>query len=66
MTTLSVTEARKRLYNLIDEVAESGEPVQITGKEAMRFLSARTTGVRCRRLCSSSLFPACESPSSKA
>ena len=32
MTTLSVTEARKQLYKLIDEVADSHEPVQITGK----------------------------------
>jgi prevent-host-death family protein len=32
MTTLTVTEARKRLYSLLDEVAESHEPVQIAGK----------------------------------
>lgn len=32
MATLTVTEARKRLYSLLDEVAESHEPVQITGK----------------------------------
>ncbi len=38
MTTLSVTDARKRLYNLIDEVAESGEPVQITGKRGNAVL----------------------------
>ncbi|NTU43532.1 MAG: type II toxin-antitoxin system Phd/YefM family antitoxin [Nitrospirales bacterium] len=32
MTTLTATEARKRLYNLVDEVKESHEPVQIVGK----------------------------------
>jgi len=32
MTSLTVTEARKRLYNLLDEVALSHEPVQIAGK----------------------------------
>lgn len=32
MTTISATEARKRLYNLVDDVAESHDPVQIVGK----------------------------------
>ncbi|MCP9884637.1 type II toxin-antitoxin system Phd/YefM family antitoxin [Synechococcus sp. ATX 2A4] len=32
MASLSVREARKRLYALIDEVTASHEPVQITGK----------------------------------
>ena len=32
MTSLTATEARKNLYNLLDDVAESHEPVQITGK----------------------------------
>lgn len=32
MTILSATSARTKLYNLIDEVAESHEPVQIAGK----------------------------------
>jgi prevent-host-death family protein len=32
MITLTVTDARKRLYSLLDEVAESHEPVQIAGK----------------------------------
>ncbi|MDP1808048.1 MAG: type II toxin-antitoxin system Phd/YefM family antitoxin [Actinomycetota bacterium] len=32
MTTLSASEARKRLYNLVDEVKETHEPVQIKGK----------------------------------
>ena len=32
MTTLSATEARKSLYNLVDDVALSHEPIQIVGK----------------------------------
>ncbi len=38
MTTLSASEARKRLYNLVDEVKESHEPVQIVGKRSSAFL----------------------------
>ncbi len=38
MTTLSATEARKQLYKLIDEVTESHEPVQITGKRGNAVL----------------------------
>lgn len=32
MTILSATEARKSLYNLVDEVALSHDPIQIVGK----------------------------------
>jgi antitoxin YefM len=32
MTTVTATEARKRLYTLVDNVAESHTPVQIVGK----------------------------------
>jgi prevent-host-death family protein len=38
MTTLSASEARKRLYNLVDEVKESHEPVQIVGKRSTAVL----------------------------
>jgi prevent-host-death family protein len=38
MTTKSATEARKRLYALIDEVGQSHEPVQITGKRSNAVL----------------------------
>ena len=38
MTNLTATEARKRLYRLIDELAESHEPVHITGKRASAVL----------------------------
>lgn len=32
MTTLTATEARTNLYRVIDEVAESHQPLLITGK----------------------------------
>jgi len=32
MTTLTVTEARKQLYTLLDNVSESHIPIQIAGK----------------------------------
>ncbi len=32
MTTVSATEARKTLYNLVDDVALSHDPIQIVGK----------------------------------
>jgi prevent-host-death family protein len=32
MTTLTASEARKRLFNLLDEVKDSHIPVQIVGK----------------------------------
>ena len=32
MTTLTATEARSKLYKLLDEAASTHEPIQITGK----------------------------------
>ena len=32
MTTITVSEARSRLFGLLDETAESHEPIQIRGK----------------------------------
>ena len=32
MTTITATNARKKLYRLVDEVSESHEPVHISGK----------------------------------
>ena len=32
MTTLTASKARAMLYKLVDQVADSHEPVQITGK----------------------------------
>ena len=38
MPTLSITEARSSLYQLVDNVATSHEPVLITGKRANAVL----------------------------
>lgn len=38
MTTITATEARKSLYKLIDDLADSHEPVQITGKRGNAVL----------------------------
>ncbi len=38
MTTLSASEARKRLYNLVDEVKDTHKPVQIVGKRNSAIL----------------------------
>jgi antitoxin YefM len=38
VTSVSATEARKRLYALIDEVGQSHEPVQINGKRGNAVL----------------------------
>ena len=38
MTSIKATDARARLYRLLDEVAESHEPVVITGKRSNAVL----------------------------
>ncbi|OGP52352.1 MAG: antitoxin [Deltaproteobacteria bacterium RBG_13_43_22] len=38
MTALSASEARKRLYTLVDEVKETHQPVQIVGKRSSAVL----------------------------
>jgi len=38
MKTLTVTEARKKIYNLVDETSDSHEPIQITGKRSNAVL----------------------------
>ncbi|RLB74312.1 MAG: type II toxin-antitoxin system prevent-host-death family antitoxin [Deltaproteobacteria bacterium] len=38
MTILNATEARSRLYNLIDETASSHKPIVITGKRSNAVL----------------------------
>ena len=38
MPTLTVTEARAKLYKLLDDVAESHEPILITGKRTNAVL----------------------------
>jgi antitoxin YefM len=38
MKSLPVTQARAKLYQLLDEAADSHEPIQITGKRSNAFL----------------------------
>jgi len=38
MTTISATEARSKMYGLIDEIAQNHDPVTITGKRANAVL----------------------------
>jgi antitoxin YefM len=40
MTTITATEARKILYKLLDQVADSHAPIQITGKRSNAVLIA--------------------------
>ena len=40
MPTLNATEARTKLYSLIDEIAESHQPIVITGKRKNAVLLA--------------------------
>ena len=40
MTTLTASEARRRLFSLVDEVKDSHEPVQIVGKRSTAVLVA--------------------------
>lgn len=41
MTSLTATEARKRLYSLLDEVAAAHEPLEIVGRRNSAVLIAR-------------------------
>jgi antitoxin YefM len=38
VTAISATEARKRLYKLLDEVTDSHEPIEITGPRSSAVL----------------------------
>jgi len=40
MTIITATEARRLLYKLLEEVSESHEPVQITGRRGNAVLVA--------------------------
>lgn len=42
MTTLNATEARSKLYTLIDEAAETHKPIVITGKRNNAVLLAES------------------------
>lgn len=42
MTTLTASQAREKLYSLLDEAAASSEPILITGKRANAVLVSET------------------------
>jgi prevent-host-death family protein len=42
MKTVTATEARAKLYRLLEEAAESSEPIQITGKRGNAVLVAES------------------------
>ncbi len=46
MTTVTATEARRRLYSLLEDVADTHEPIQIAGKRhsAVLVSEARLDG----------------------
>jgi prevent-host-death family protein len=48
VTTISATEARKRLYKLLDDVSRSHEPIQITGKRGSAILVSEDDWRACR------------------
>lgn len=41
MTLITASQARAKLYRLLDEVAASHEPIQITGKRSNAVLIAQ-------------------------
>ncbi|HHZ82802.1 MAG TPA: type II toxin-antitoxin system Phd/YefM family antitoxin [Nitrospirales bacterium] len=41
MTIITATEARKKLYTLLDDVADSHEPIQISGKRHSAVLVSK-------------------------
>ena len=65
MTTLTATEARKRLYSLVDEVKESHEPVQIVGKRSSAVLISEDDWRAIQETCTSLPYPACVNLSRK-
>ncbi len=49
MTSLPVTQARSRLYQLLDEAADSHEPIQITGKRSNAVLVSEEIGAASKK-----------------
>ena len=63
MTTLTVSDARKRLYNLVDEVRDTHVPVQIVGKRNSAVLISEEDWRSIEEtLCISRQYPVCGSP----
>ena len=50
MTMLNATEARAKLYSLIDEASETHQPIVIKGKDPIRYSCQRRIGMLSMRL----------------
>ncbi|WP_432206846.1 type II toxin-antitoxin system Phd/YefM family antitoxin [Halomonas ventosae] len=61
MTGITATEARSNLYRLIDETAESHQPIVIMGKRKKAVLVSRKIGSQSRKHVICSLYPVCGS-----
>ena len=66
MTSVTATEARKRLYALIDEVGHSHEAVQITGKRGNAVLLSEGDWRSIQETLHLVSIPACASRSFRA
>jgi len=66
MSTLNVTDARAKLYALIEETVETHKPITITGKRGNAVLLSEATGMPLMRLYISSLSQVCESQFERA
>ena len=65
MATLTASEARSKLYRLIDEAAASHQPILITGKRTNAVLVSEEDWRLYRRRCICSPFPVCGSRSGR-
>ena len=66
MTTLTASAARARLYKLLDETAESHQPVQITGRRSNGVLVSEEDWRAIQETLHLLAVPACGSPSWRA
>lgn len=49
MSAINITNARKELYNLVENVNLYSEPTLIVSKKEMRFLFLRVIGMQYRK-----------------
>lgn len=65
MTILNATEARAKLYSLIDEAAETHQPIVIKGKRSNAVLLSETDWNAINETLYLLSIPVCVIPSSK-
>lgn len=49
MSAINITNARKELYSLVEDVNRYSEPALIVSKKEMRFLFPRMIGMQFRK-----------------